>query len=92
MNIKEIENLLPDFTKVGIDIAIWKSVLKELSWSAFVCVTVVVIEHLGPLGEMKSVPVEEMATRCNGIDGCVDFMDGIGGLDAGIKSVWNKWR
>ena len=56
------------------------------------CVTVVVIEHLGPLGEMKSVPVGEMATRSNAIDGRVDLMDGIGGLDAGIKSVWNKWR
>jgi hypothetical protein len=55
-------------------------------------VTVVVIEHLGPPGEMKSGPVEEMATRYNAIDGHVDLMDGIEGLDAGIKSVWNKWR
>jgi hypothetical protein len=38
MNIKEIENLLLDFAKVGIDIAIRQCVLKELSWSAFVAV------------------------------------------------------
>jgi hypothetical protein len=38
MNIKEIGCLLLDFAKVGIDIAIRQSVLKELSWSTFVAV------------------------------------------------------
>jgi hypothetical protein len=41
------------------------------------------VEGLGPLGEMKDKPVQEMATRCDAIDGCVDLMDHIGRLDAG---------